>query len=93
MNPPCPACTSGPASIDGHADLSVRTIGGMVLTFECRKCGTHWARSATRGVFTWTPIDERTGRSVAMGTVVPPRSAPFDQQPGSHLPEAAKQAS
>jgi hypothetical protein len=30
-----------------------------------------------RGVFTWTAIDERSGRSAAMGPLVPPRSDPF----------------
>lgn len=82
MNTPCPACTSGPSSIDGHADLSVRTIGSTMLTFECRACHTQWARSVARGVFAWAQIDERTGRSASMGMVVPPRSDPFiDPEP------------
>ena len=79
MNPPCPACVSGPASIDGHADLSVRTVGSTMLTFQCRRCQTQWARSALRGVFTWQQIDAQAGRSLAMGTTVPPRSNPFKE--------------
>jgi hypothetical protein len=77
MNTPCPACLDKPAAVDGHAHLGVRTIGGTMLTFECRVCHTHWARSVVRGVFTWTAIDEQSGRKVGMGTVVPPRSDPF----------------
>ena len=77
MNPLCPACLATPASIDGHAEMSVRTIGNTMLTFQCRRCETHWARSASRGVFTWTQIDESTGRTAAMGSLVPPRSNPF----------------
>lgn len=79
MNTPCPACIKGPDAIDGHADLSVRTIGSTVLTFECRRCRSQWARSVARGVFSWKPIDERAGRSVAMGSLVPPRSDPFKE--------------
>ena len=75
--PPCQACLATPVSIDGHADLSVRTIGSTMLTFQCRRCQTQWARSVERGVFSWTRIDERSGRKMAMGTVVPPRSDPF----------------
>jgi hypothetical protein len=77
MNNPCPACLDKPAAVDGHAHLSVRTIGGTLLTFECRVCHTQWARSVVRGVFTWTAIDALTGRSAAMGMLVPPRSDPF----------------
>ena len=77
VNPPCPACLATPVSIDGHPDLSVRTIGSTMLTFQCRRCQAQWARSVVRGVFSWARIDERAGRSVAMGTVVPPRSDPF----------------
>lgn len=79
MNEPCPACIAKPAAIDGHADLSVRTIGSTILTFECRRCKTHWARSVERGVFSWNRIDERAGRNVAMGSLVPPRSDPFEE--------------
>ena len=77
MNPPCAACLSKPASIDGHADLSVRTVGSTMLTFECRRCHSLWARTAERGVFSWVPLDQRAGRTVAMGPIVPPRSDPF----------------
>ena len=56
-----------------------------MLTFECRRCHTQWAREVVRGVFSWAQIDERAGRNLAMGTVVPPRSDPF---PGSD-PSAA----
>ena len=77
MIPPCPACLAGPASIDGHADLSVQTIGGSLLTFQCRRCQTQWARSAQAGVFTWKTIDAQTGRTQGMGAAVPPRSDPF----------------
>ena len=76
MNSPCPACLAGPASIDGHADLTVRTIGSGLLTFQCGRCQTQWARSAQDGVFTWKAIDAQTGRTLAMGAVVPPRSDP-----------------
>lgn len=80
MNPPCRACIKGPLAIDGHAALGVRTIGSTVLTFECRLCGTKWARSVDRGVFSWSQIDERASRSLAMGSLVPPRSDPFTAQ-------------
>ena len=84
MNAPCPACLAKPAAVDGHADLSVRTIGNTMLTFECRVCHMNWARSVLRGAFTWTAIDERSGRSVAMGSLVPPRSKPFvDSEPST----------
>ena len=77
MSTLCPACLSTPVSIDGHADLSVRTVGSTILTFQCRRCQAMWARSAQRGVFAWTQIQDGAGRSVAMGIVVPPRSNPF----------------
>ncbi|MEO7744278.1 MAG: hypothetical protein ABIR98_15180 [Usitatibacter sp.] len=77
MNAPCPACLATPSSIDGHPDLGVKTIGSTMLTFECRCCHARWARSVVRGRFSWSPIDACAGRSVDMGTVVPPRSDPF----------------
>ncbi len=86
MIQPCPACLSKPTSIDGHADMSVRTVGSTMLTFECRRCHTIWARTAERGVFTWAAMDDRAGRTLAMGTVVPPRSQPYQDTD----PSAAK---
>ena len=80
MNPPCPACLGTPSAIDGHADLSVLTIGSTMLTFECRRCRTRWSRTVSRGVFSWARIDEHQGRSVAMGATVPPRSNPFRER-------------
>ena len=77
MDSSCPACLAKPVAIDGHADLSVRTVGSTMLTFECRRCHAMWGRTAARGLFTWAPIDERAGRTVAMGTSVPPRSNPY----------------
>jgi len=84
MNPPCPACLAGPASIEGHADLTVRTVGSTLLTFQCRRCQRSWARSMQGGIFTWKPIDAQSARTLVMGTAVPPRSDPFDEpSPGS----------
>jgi hypothetical protein len=77
MSAACPSCIAGPAAIDGHAELSVRTIGSTVLTFGCRRCDTQWARTVSRGVFLWTPIGA-TGRPRSSGLTVPPRSTPFE---------------
>jgi hypothetical protein len=74
MTPTCLACLAGPSSIDGHADLTVRTIGSTLLTFQCSRCHTQWARGAQDGIFTWKTIDAQTGRTLAMGAMVPPRS-------------------
>ena len=78
MTTPCQACLAKPSSIDGHAGLGVRTLGGTLLTFECRHCNALWARSAVGGGFSWSRIEEGSRRSVAMGTFVPPCSDPFE---------------
>ena len=79
VNPPCAACLAGPASIEGHADLGVRTVGSTLLTFQCRRCQTNWARTVHGGVFTWKAIDSQSARTLAMGPAVPPRSDPFKE--------------
>ena len=80
--PLCPACLAGPASIEGHAELGVRTVGSTLLTFQCRRCQTNWARTVQGRVFTWKAIDAESLRTLAIGPAVPPRSDPY-REPSS----------
>ena len=75
MNSLCNACSSPPSSIDGHADLRVRSLGEEGITFECRRCHALWSRSYPRGGrYMWHFVSmQRTG-AFGCGAVVPANS-------------------
>ena len=75
MQPFCDACARGPAGIEGHAGLWVRSLGASRMSFRCQSCQSLWSRTFKRGAFAWTAMSERI--SMGDGMAVPPRTVPL----------------
>ena len=70
----CPACTVGPAGIEGHHDLRAQSLGENGMTFGCRTCHASWSRTyAAHGSFFWL---HRTEVAADVGMSLPSHSAP-----------------
>ena len=54
----CGSCKRGPLGAEGHLDLYVSRMGGGILQFNCRTCGTLWVRSASDSSFRWQETRE-----------------------------------
>ena len=77
----CYSCSTGPAGMDGHPHLRVRTIGSA-QTFTCQLCAGHWCRTwKAGGTCSWSDITGRAAQGAERGMNLPLRHA---QQPGRH---------
>jgi hypothetical protein len=94
----CPACTVGPAGIEGHQDLRVRSLGENAMGFTCRTCHALWSRTySTHGSFFWL---RRAAPGADVGMSLPssgppqgPANAPMNSAHGSAEHWLAIQAS
>jgi hypothetical protein len=76
VSTPCIACDTGPAEIDGHADLCVQSMGDDGVVFKCQACQAMWTRSYSQTHrYIWSPHPAFGHR---LGTAVPPQSPPAD---------------
>lgn len=72
----CYFCSTGPAGMDGHPYLRVRTIG-TAQTFNCQLCAGHWCRTwKAAGACAWSDITGRAAQGAECGMSLPLRYAP-----------------